>query len=408
MSRTAGKGEVKGNPGTGRFRPVRRHGRVKAPDLAHRMAERVKELNCLYGISQLRERPNISTEEILQGVVDLIPAAWQYPEVTCARISLRSGQYQTANCMDTPWKQIETITVNRRQVGVLEVRYIAEKPAADEGPFLNEERKLIHAIAERVGHIIEHRLAESRLRSLYRREKQARTKLQAEMSHRVDYTRKLIHELKTPLTSLLATSQLLLDEAKGTKLERIARPVWEGAVNLDHRIEELHDVTRGEIGRLRLDLKKVKLGELIAALRDETRALARARGMTVDVQADADLPEVEADPDRIRQVLLNLVNNAFEYARSGKKVQIRASAQPGSVVVEVRDFGPGVNRERRRALFEPLHRHSDQGENSGGLGIGLVLCKMLVELQGGRLWLRSWAGRGASFLFSLPTVRKEQ
>ncbi len=122
--------------------------------------ERVKELNCLYAISKLIEKPNILLEEILQGIVELIPPAWQYPEITCARLILEGHEFQTENFRDTRWKQIRNIMVHDKRLGTLEVGYLEEMPEHDEGPFLKEEIHLLNMIVERVSTIIEHKKGE--------------------------------------------------------------------------------------------------------------------------------------------------------------------------------------------------------------------------------------------------------
>jgi PAS domain S-box-containing protein len=121
----------------------------------HDLGERVKELNCLYGISKLVEKPGISLEEIPQGVVDLIRPSWRYPEITCARVILDGQMFTTKNFKETIWKQSSDITVDGDRVGTLEVYYRQERPQMDEGPFLKEERNLIDAISERLGKVIE-------------------------------------------------------------------------------------------------------------------------------------------------------------------------------------------------------------------------------------------------------------
>jgi len=119
------------------------------------LAARVKELSCLYGISKVTERPKASFEEIARGILALIPPAWQYPEITCARIILNGQEFTTKNFKETDWKQTSDIFVNGKQAGVLEVNYLEERPEKDEGLFLKEERSLIDAIAERLGHILD-------------------------------------------------------------------------------------------------------------------------------------------------------------------------------------------------------------------------------------------------------------
>jgi signal transduction histidine kinase len=370
--------------------------------LAHNLTERVKELNCHYGISRLVETDDIMVAQILQGVVDLIPPSWQYPEVTCARVKLKDSQFRTDNFRVTAWNQTDTITVNGEEFGSLEVYYLSEKPRSYEGPFLEEERALLHVIAERLGHLIEHRLAQESLQSMYEQEKQLRQKLQREMQGKIDYTNNLIHELKTPLTSLVATSQLLAEETRGERLGKMARYVWEGANNLNNRIGELHDVIKGEIGSLSLELAALDISELLRLLVEETDALARKSGVTINLKIDNELPAVKADSARVRQIVMNLLNNAMKYAADGGEVIIRAAKKSGMVTVEIQDKGPGITDSELRHLFKPGYQSSDFQKRSGGLGIGLSLCKVLVELHGGKIWVKSRLGQGVSFFFTLP------
>ena len=136
---------------------------------AHDLKERIKEINCLYGISRLMERVGISEEEIYQGVAELIPASWQYPEITCARITINGRKFQTANFKPSKWTQSADISVFGERVGSLAVCYLEKRPDSSEGPFLLEERSLLNALAERLGRITERSQVE---KALNRSEKQ--------------------------------------------------------------------------------------------------------------------------------------------------------------------------------------------------------------------------------------------
>lgn len=127
------------------------------------LAKRLKELDCFYSISELRERPGITLEEILEGVADLIPGSLQHPEVTCVRILLGYQEFKTKNFRKTPWKQSCDIKVQGEWAGTLEVYYL-ERPASDVFPFLKEEEFLLNAVAERLGRIAEREQAEEALR----------------------------------------------------------------------------------------------------------------------------------------------------------------------------------------------------------------------------------------------------
>ena len=131
--------------------------------LLRELGERVKELNCLYGLARLVEKPNISLEEILEGLVEIMPPTWQYPDITCSRVLLGETEYETDNFRGTEWIQIADIMVFGNKEGSLEVCYLEEMPESYEGPFLAEERDLIDALAERLGRVIERMRGEQQL-----------------------------------------------------------------------------------------------------------------------------------------------------------------------------------------------------------------------------------------------------
>ena len=157
------------------------------------LKERVKELNCLWEISNLVEKPDISLEVIIKGIVNLLPSAWQYPQITCARIILEAKEYKTKNFKETTWKQSSDIMVHQKPVGTVVVYYLEERPQRDEGPFLKEERNLINIIAERLGEIIEKKQGEVELQQSYQ-------KLQKTMEDTI-YTIGKIAETRDPYTA---------------------------------------------------------------------------------------------------------------------------------------------------------------------------------------------------------------
>jgi signal transduction histidine kinase len=132
-------------------------------ELTDQLKERVKELNCLYTISGIVEKQGLTLEEVLQQTVDVIPEAWQYPEIACSRIILENIEFQSASFTETNWRQSQPILLHGKKAGCLEVFYSEEKPERDEGPFLKEERSLIKVIAERIGEIVVRKRAEEAL-----------------------------------------------------------------------------------------------------------------------------------------------------------------------------------------------------------------------------------------------------
>jgi PAS domain S-box-containing protein len=130
----------------------------------HDLRERVKELNCLYGTSQLIVTPECTLEKVFQGTVDLIPQSWQYPEITCARIIFEGKEFKTPNWKESEWMQSTDLITEKGKIGVIEVAYLEQKHEIDEGPFLREERQLIDGLARILEDFIERKSAENALR----------------------------------------------------------------------------------------------------------------------------------------------------------------------------------------------------------------------------------------------------
>jgi pyruvate,water dikinase len=125
-------------------------------NLIHELRERAKELNCLYGVQELLSTPEMSVEEVCNGIVQALPPGWQYPDVCGAQIIFYGKTYQTPLYHESPWVQSATIYIQDQAVGKINVCYTEERPDSDEGPFLKEERKLIDTIADQFGFFLLH------------------------------------------------------------------------------------------------------------------------------------------------------------------------------------------------------------------------------------------------------------
>jgi hypothetical protein len=132
--------------------------------ISHKLRGRIKELKCLYEISSFQKGNDFSLDGILQEMVDLIPPACQYPEITCARIFFDGYEFTTKNFLDTRWKQSFSITVHNKRIGILEVCHLEKKSGLEKGLFLEEEKSLIVAIAETIARLVEREWAEAEIR----------------------------------------------------------------------------------------------------------------------------------------------------------------------------------------------------------------------------------------------------
>ena len=250
--------------------------------------------------------------------------------------------------------------------------------------------------------------AQEKLEEAYEKERQLREQLQTEVQWRIEFTRALVHELKTPLTPVLSSSELLYSELREEPWMSIAENIHRGATNLSRRIDELLDLARVEIGTLRLNQDALDVLPLLQGVGNDMAVVTKAAGQLLTLELPSSLPWVWADEERLRQVVLNLLINASKFTQEGGKITLRARKQSGSLVVEVEDNGPGIPKEDQGRLFLPYHRRLDDREHLSGLGLGLALCKNIVELHGGEIWVNSEVGKGSTFGFSIPLATASQ
>jgi two-component system aerobic respiration control sensor histidine kinase ArcB len=248
----------------------------------------------------------------------------------------------------------------------------------------------------------------AKLGELYEREKKLREELETEVNKRIEFTRALVHELKTPLTPVLSSSDLLISELREEPWLSVAKNIYNGACNLDKRVDELLDLAKSEIGVLRVTPKAIDACQLLKEIAEEIAALVSSNRQTLTVCIPPSLSLVWADEERLRQVVLNLAINATKFTPEKGVIALRAKEKDDSLIVEVQDTGPGISEQQQKQLFQLYHREIFNQEHFGGLGIGLALCKSLIELHGGKIWVESSVGNGSTFSFSLPLATASQ
>ncbi|MFC2071573.1 ATP-binding protein [Chloroflexota bacterium] len=256
--------------------------------------------------------------------------------------------------------------------------------------------------------ITEHEQAEEKLQVLYEQERKLRQELEAGVQRRILFTRALVHELKTPLTPMLASSELLATELHEEPWVSIARNIHSSASNLNKRIDELLDLAKGEIGMLQLNPKLVDARPILRGIADDMAAVVSGNGQSLILALAPSLPLVWADEERLRRVVLNLLINASKFTPEGGKITLKAKEKDATLVVEVEDTGPGIPKEEQERIFQPYYRLINDREHLSGLGLGLALSRHLVELHGGKIWVESQVGKGSTFGFSIPLATTSQ
>ncbi len=219
------------------------------------------------------------------------------------------------------------------------------------------------------------------------------------------------HELRSPLTSVQGFAELLLLEREklGPKQVETVEVILDNTRHLVRLLNDLLDLARSDAGRLAIKPEPTDAASLVEDAVRTMRGQFDARRQGLRIEIEADLPEIEADRDRIRQVMVNLLTNANEYCPEGANIGVEARLVDADVEIDVIDDGPGIPEQQLEHIFERFSR-GDAGETQrvGGTGLGLAISKSLVELHGGTLEAESAEGRGATFRVRLPALPPER
>ncbi|MEE8471505.1 MAG: ATP-binding protein, partial [Dehalococcoidia bacterium] len=370
------------------------------------LGERVKELTCLYGISNIAAKRDIPLEVIFQEAVELIPPGWQYPEITCARITFDGLEFRTQNFRETAWKQVSDIVVHDERAGSVEVHYLKKKPEMDEGAFINEERLLINAIAELLGGASERRQAEEALREHSERLEEIverRTKELRDAQEQLIIKEKLAtlgqlagglgHELRNPLGAIKNAAYFLnmAVEEPGPEVKETLEILNREVATSEGIISSLFDFSR----QTPPSLRKVDVNDTIQAALSRTTV---PDNIEVVSQLDETLPQIMADPGQLGQVFANIILNAVQAMTEGGQLTMRSEKpKPGWIIASFRDTGAGMPADTLARVFEPLFT-----TKAKGIGLGLALTKTLVERHGGTIEAQSEVGEGSTFTVNLP------
>lgn len=214
----------------------------------------------------------------------------------------------------------------------------------------------------------------------------------------------IAHELRTPLANIRGYLEALHDGVLPATPETLAT-IHEEAMLLSRLVDDLQDLAMMESEQLTLRREVVALGDLVQQVAQAMQPLAQQKGLALTINLPTDLPPVWVDPERIGQVLRNLVNNALTYTPPGGRVEIGAVARGGWVEVAVADTGCGIDPQDLPYIFERFYRADrSRTRSTGGVGLGLTIAKGLVEAHGGRITVQSAPGQGTTFRFTVPVA----
>lgn len=266
-----------------------------------------------------------------------------------------------------------------------------------------------HPLQRVLLHAIERQRLQAESDSIRQQQQNLREELVLhELQLKDEFMSHVSHELRSPLTAVQQFTSILLDELSGplTGDQKDAlRVILRNVRQLESMIDDLLETTRMQTGKLAIEFQSVLPSEVVADAIDTLQATAKAKDIRLSVEIDDDLPTAYGDPVRIRQILINLIGNAVKFTPPQGSVVTRVgfANDPSFLRFEVADTGSGLSPEHAEHVFERLYqvKNATQGGRRG-LGLGLFICRELVNRQGGRISMTTEVGKGSSFFFTLP------
>jgi signal transduction histidine kinase len=362
------------------------------------LTERIKELTCMYGIAQIAARPNLTLDETLREIVELLPAAWQYPDIATARITLDEREFPSFGFQSGPRALSADITLKGIRRGRVEVVYgdrsdRDEVPLFDDAPFLDEERHLIEGVARELMAIIGRRHAEEEAQRLQRQIRHAdRLATIGELAAGV------AHELNEPLGNILGFAQLASKSPDaGGQTRRDLEKIVAASLYAREIIKKLMFFSRQTPARRQdVDVNKV-VDDVVSLLRPR----CEKGDITVAVEPATPPPLVRGDAAQLQQVLVNLVVNAVQAMPGGGTLHLQTTRDDKTVRMILDDTGVGIAPENLQRVFMPFFTTKDIGE---GTGLGLAVVHGIITLHGGSVRVESEVGKGTRFEIELPSA----
>ncbi|MDD5288494.1 MAG: ATP-binding protein [Dehalococcoidales bacterium] len=269
-----------------------------------------------------------------------------------------------------------------------------------EQPYSGEDIRRILTVSNRVAIELENA-------RLYARETEMRFEMQRQNEQKTEFLHHVAHELKTPLTAIISSSELITSEGltvNPEQKERLLVNINRSAWLMDKRVGELLDLARIQIGTLELKLEPVDMVDMVHDLTSQLSALFKNKEQTIETDIPESLPTVKADKERVEEILINLLSNANKFSPARGNITIKASVMRNMVLVEIKDSAQIISDEDRERIFNAYYRGGTEADRQriSGLGLGLAITKSLIELHHGEIGVKDNEGKGNNFYFSLP------
>lgn len=356
--------------------------------LIESLNERIKELTCLYEISNIAGQQNLKLDDQLQSIVQYLPKAWKHSKDAVAELSYDSKFYFSDTLPVKPVSLKHVITVSDEERGYIAIHYSADK--FQNSDFLNEERVLLKTLAQEIGRVIE---------SNEQRQRESYIQRKIQHSDRLnilgEITAGICHELNTPLGNILGFSQLIQEKATDVQMKKDIEKIINSAMHSREVVKKLMFFSC----EMPQQMQMVDVNSLIIEAIDLLKFSINNKGLALDYKNETNHLMAPLDSVQFTQVVFNLLINAIHASDTGGSIEVMLCQENDHLKLNIRDYGVGIVPEIQEKIFEPFFTTKPVGEGSG---LGLSVVHGIVKSHRGEISVSSELNKGTTFIVKFP------
>ncbi len=214
------------------------------------------------------------------------------------------------------------------------------------------------------------------------------------------------HELRTPISAIKGYIQMILKQKLGEineEQKKSLEVVLRNANRLDHLIQDILDISRLDSGRMRFIPEQANIKTIVEEIVETLQSSADSKHIKINTMVEEPIPDLTIDQERIKQVIINLLNNAIKFSPDNSSINVNVRKEQDDILFEMQDFGRGIPDDQQNNIFDAFYQvKSNEDKKLGGVGLGLAISRGIILAHGGRIWVESTLDKGSKFTFSLP------
>lgn len=363
----------------------------KIGDLSKNLAERVKELECLYNISRIAVVYKNQLNKAISLIINEIPNGWQFPERM--GVYLEYGDFHIGSHDERAKYQMTHLDINKDLKGKLVIYFKKELNEQNIEHFLPEEQSLLNQIGHELSSLIDIDIRVKREKAIQEQlQYNDRLKLLSEI------TAGIAHEINTPLNNIIGYSELVANEVDSQQSKQDLSKVIKSAKHAREIVKKLMFFSCEMPSNFRL----TNLNTIVKESLELMKLQITEKGIELNIQLTEELPMINMDPNQFTQVIFNLILNALDAMETGGMLTITTSHSKNDVRLRIMDNGCGISDEQLKKLFQPFYTKK---RNNQGTGLGLAVSHGIVQAHGGRIEVDSTIGKGTTFVIILTNKK---